>query len=419
MPLTLAEKLISMHAGHEVHAGELTVVKVDFAYVQDWTGPLTVDKIVELGAGLAKVPSHTAVFIDHASPSSFKEVSTGHVKLREYARDSGCMLSDIGGGVSHLVLGEQVTSPGMLMVGADSHTCQGGALGAFATGMGSTDIAVAMATGETWMLCPDAIRVEVTGKLSPGVYSKDIILYLIGLIGADGATYQSLEFFGDTIEGLSIPGRTTISSMAVEAGGKCGLFESDGHTLDWLRENKRESDFKEIKGDPGAKYVRVVKIDASHLEPMVSFPHMVDNTRPISHPDCKDVPIQQAYLGSTTNGYFEDFEAAARVLKGRHVAPGSRLVVTPGTKSVYRKMMAEGLMDIFLDAGGVINSPGCGACPGSHEGILGDGENCAASINRNFKGRMGNPKSFVYLASPALVAASAIEGKLADPRKYI
>ena len=419
MPLTLAEKLISMHAGREVHAGELTVVKVDFAYVQDWTGPLTVDKITELGVGLSKVPSRTAVFIDHASPSSFKEVSTGHVKLREYAKNSGCLLHDVGEGVSHLVLGEKVTSPGMLMLGADSHTCQGGALGAFATGMGSTDIGVAIATGETWMLVPDAIRVEVTGRLKPGVYSKDIILYLIGSIGADGATYQSLEFFGDTIENLSIPGRTTISSMAVEAGAKCGLFESDGHTLDWLRENGREGDYREIKADKGARYARVINIAAGSLEPMVSFPHMVDNTRPISHPDCKDVPVQQAYLGSTTNGYFEDFEAAASVLRGRHTAPGTRLVITPGTKSVYRKMMSSGLMDVFLDAGGVINSPGCGACPGSHEGILGDGENCVASINRNFKGRMGNPKAFVYLASPVTVAASAIEGKLADPRRYL
>ena len=418
MPQTLAEKLISMHARSDVRAGELTVVKVDFAYMQDWTGPLTVDKIYELGGPLAKDPSHAAVFIDHASPSSFKEVSTGHIKLRDYAGKSGCRLFDIGEGVSHLVLGEKVTSPGMLMVGADSHTCQGGALGAFSTGMGSTDVAVAISSGETWMMCPEATRVEVTGKLPDGVYAKDVILYLIGLIGADGATYQSLEFIGDTIDGLSIPGRVTLTSMAVEAGAKCGLCQSDAHTMDWLKENNREADYRDIKHEPGAKYVRVVNIDATKLVPMVSFPHTVDNTRPITHPDCKDVPIQQAYLGSTTNGYYEDMEAAARVLKGRHVAPGTRLVITPGTKKVYRRMMETGLFGIFLDAGGVINSPGCGACPGSHAGILGDGENCVASINRNFKGRMGNPNSFVYLASPALVAASAVEGKLADPRRY-
>ncbi len=419
MGQTLAEKLISRHAGMDIKAGSLTVVKVDFAYVQDWTGPLTIDKIRELGGALCHDPSRAAVFIDHASPSSFKEVSTGHMKLREFAKESGCLLFDIGEGVSHLVLGERVTSPGMLMVGADSHTCQGGALGAFCTGMGSTDVGVAMATGETWMLCPEAIKVEVTGKLAHGVYSKDIILYLIGTIGADGATYQSLEFMGDTVERMSLPARVTMASMAVEAGAKCGLFETDEHTRDWLREHHREGDYKEIRHDPGAHYARVVEIDASSVEPMISFPHTVDNTRPISHPDCKDVPVHQAYLGSTTNGYFEDFEAAARVLKGRHTAPGTRLVLTPGTKAVYRKMMETGLMDIFLDAGGVINSPGCGACPGSHTGILGDGENCVASINRNFKGRMGNPKSFVYLASPVTVAASAIEGRLADPRRYL
>ena len=419
MPQTLAEKLINMHSGRQVKAGEITVVNVDFAYMQDWTGPLTVDKIVELGGKLAFDPGHVAQFIDHGSPSYVKEISTGHVKLRKYAKDSGCILSDVGEGVSHLVLAESRTSPGMLMVGADSHTCQGGALGAFATGMGSTDVGVAMATGQTWMLVPETIRVDVTGRFQPGVYSKDAILWLIGHIGADGATYQSLEFHGDTVENMTIPARTTMASMAVECGAKCGLFESDGHTLDWLKENKREGDYKEIKADPGANYKRTIQIDASALEPGVAFPHMVDNYRPISHPDCKDVICHQAYLGSTTNGYFEDFEAAARILKGKHIAPGTRLIVTPGTKKVYRKMMETGLMDIFLDAGGVINSPGCGACPGGHEGILGDGENCISTINRNFVARMGNPKSFVYLASPATAAASAIEGKLADPRRRI
>jgi 3-isopropylmalate/(R)-2-methylmalate dehydratase large subunit len=418
MAQTLAEKLVSQHAGASVKSGELTIVKVDFAYVQDWTGPLTVDKINELGGSLAKDPSRVAVFIDHASPSSFKEVSTGHTKLRDYAKLSGCRIYDVGEGVSHLVLGESVTSPGMLMVGADSHTCNGGALAAFCTGMGSTDVAAAISMGATWMMCPRAIKVVVTGRLQPGVFSKDIILHLIGEIGADGATYQSLEFFGDTVEGLDIPARITMASMAVEAGAKVGLFESDANTKAWLRENNRESDYKEIRVDGGAEYSRTIQIRANEVEPTIAFPHMVDNARKITDPDCKDVKIQQAYLGSTTNGYFEDFAQAAQVLKGKRVADGTRLVITPGTKTVYRKMMQSGLMDIFLDAGGVINSPGCGACPGSHEGILGDGENCIASINRNFKGRMGNPNSFVYLASPAAVAAAAIEGKLADPRRY-
>ena len=419
MPMTLAEKLISAHAGRDVRAGELTPVDVDFAYVQDWTGPLTIDKIYELGGDLVKDPSRAAIFIDHASPSSFKEVSTGHMKLRDFAAKSGCLIFDIGEGVSHLVLGEKVTRPGMLMIGADSHTCQGGALGAFATGMGSTDVAAAMSTGKTWMLCPETTRVDVTGKLPQGVYAKDAILHLIGQIGADGATYQSLEFTGDTVENMTVTGRVTMASMAVEAGAKCGLFATDGHTRDWLIENRRENDYSEVRPDIGAKYARVVEIDAAALVPMVSFPHKVDNTRQITHPDCKDVPVQQAYLGSTTNGYYSDFEAAARILKGRHVARGTRLVLTPGTKSVYRKMIETGLVEIFLDAGGVINSPGCGACPGSHTGILGDGENCIASINRNFKARMGNPNSFVFLGSPATVAASAVEGRLADPRRYI
>ena len=419
MARTLAEKILGAHAGKDVRAGELAVVDVDFAYVQDWTGPLTVDKIAELGGPLAWDPKRVAVFIDHASPSSFKEVSTGHVKLRDYAKNSGCRLFDIGEGVSHLVLGEQVTSPGMLTVGADSHTCQGGALGAFSTGMGSTDVAVAMSTGKSWMMCPHAIKVVVTGALGPGVSSKDVILHLVGRIGADGATYAALEFMGDTIEAMSVAARTTISSMAVECGAKAGLFATDARTRTWLADNGREKDYKEILHEPGAAYQRVIEIDAGDLEPTVAFPHMVDNARVITHADCRDVPCHQAYLGSTTNGYYEDFAAAAEIIKGKRVAKGTRLVITPGTKKVFREMMRTGLMDIFLDAGGVINSPGCGACPGSHEGILGDGENCVASINRNFKGRMGNPASFVYLASPMTVAASAIEGKLSDPRRFL
>jgi len=419
MGQTLAEKLISMHAGGDVKAGSLAVVDVDFAYVQDWTGPLTVDVIHELGGPLVKDPAKAAVFIDHSSPSSVKDIATGHIKLRRFAKDSGCMLFDIGEGISHIFMSERYTAPGMLIIGADSHTCNGGALGAFATGMGSTDVAVAMSTGRTWMLCPEAVRVEVNGKLPAGVYSKDVILHLIGTIGADGATYQSLEFVGDSVEAMSIPARMTIASMAVEAGAKCGLFEADETTRTWLRENHRETSYRDIKHDIGADYVRTVEIDASKLEPVVSFPHTVDNTRPITHPDCRDVKIHQAYLGSSTNGTFEDFEAAAMVIKGRHVAPGTRLVLTPGTKSVYRKMLETGLFELFMDAGGVINSPGCGACPGSQTGILGNGENCVASMNRNFKGRMGNPEAFVYLASPATVAASAIEGRLADPRRYL
>jgi len=419
MPRTLAEKLISAHAGREVTSGEFSVVDVDFSYVQDWTGPLTIDVAREIGGGKLHDPSSFAVFIDHSSPSSFKDISTGHIKLRGFVEETGCLLFDIGQGVSHIVMTEKMTKPNMLLVGADSHTCNGGAMGAFATGMGSTDIAAAMVTGKTWMMCPQTTLVVVEGELPTGLYSKDIILKLIGDIGADGATYQSLEFTGSTIAGLKIPARSTIASMAVEAGGKCGLFETDDNTREWLSLNGRPDDFSELKREEGAGYIRTVEIDATKLEPQVALPHTVDNVRPITHKDCKDIVVHQAYLGSSTNGNYDDFKAAADVLKGHTVAPGTRLVVTPGTKTVYRKMFETGVADVFLDAGGVINSPGCGACPGSHTGILGDGENCIASMNRNFKGRMGNPEAFVFLSSPATVAASAIEGKIADPRRYL
>jgi 3-isopropylmalate/(R)-2-methylmalate dehydratase large subunit len=419
MPKTLAEKLISAHAGRDVKAGELAVVEVDFAYVQDWTGPLTVDMAREIGHGRIHDPARMAVFIDHSSPSSFKDISTGHIKLRAFVAETGCHIFDVGQGISHIVMTEKMTRPNMLILGADSHTCNGGAMGAFATGMGSTDIAAAMVTGKTWMMCPHTTLVVVDGDLPVGVYAKDIILKLIGDVGADGATYQSLEFTGSAIPTLKVPARSTIASMAVEAGGKVGLFETDGNTREWLKLNGRPDDYSELKRDEGAEYIRTVEIDASVLEPQVALPHMVDNVRPITHSDCKDIKVHQAYLGSSTNGNYDDFAAAAEVLKGRSVAPGTRLVITPGTKTVYKKMMDTGLFDIFMDAGGVINSPGCGACPGSHTGILGDGENCIASMNRNFKGRMGNPESSVFLASPATVAASAIEGVIADPRRYL
>lgn len=417
--MTLVEKVLSNKAGKGLVPGELALVDVDLAYVQDWTGPLAISQLKELGFKKLKNPERVAIFIDHSSPSSSKEIATSHKLLRDFAQMTGCRLYDVGSGVSHVVAAEELVKPWDVVLGADSHTCMGGAFGAFATGMGSTDVAVAMMLGKTWLKVPETIKLEASGDFQKGVYAKDLILYLIGKIGADGATYKSLEIEGSLIRKLPMYERLVITNMAIEAGAKCGIILADGETKNYLEERGRGADYKPIESDPDAQYETIVSIDVSSLEPVISFPHTVDNIRLISHPDCKDVRIDQVYLGTCTNGRVEDFRAVAQMLKGRKVAKGTRLVVTPGSKEVYAKCLKEGIFEVILEAGGVINSPGCGACPGSQTGILGDGENCISTMNRNFKGRMGNPNSFIYLASPATCAASAIEGRIADPRSYV
>lgn len=419
MGKTMVEKIIGRHAGKEVVAGELAVVDVDLAYVQDWTGPLAISQIKEMGFKELKHPDKVAIFIDHSSPSSAKEIATSHIGLREFSRNTGCKLYDVGSGVCHVIVAEKLAKPWDLIIGADSHTCMGGAFGALATGMGSTDVAVAMALGKTWLKVPEAIKVEVKGRFQKGVYAKDLMLYLIGKIGADGASYKSLEFTGDTIDDLPMHERLVLANMAIEAGAKCGIFPSDRNTNAYLAQYGREGDYKEIALDTDAVYERKIEIDASGLEPIIAFPHSVDNVRAISHPECSDIKVDQIYVGTCTNGRFEDLKVVADMLKGKRVKNGTRLIITPGSKDVYQKAMRAGLLDIFIEAGGVVNSPGCGACPGAQTGILGDGERCLSTMNRNFKGRMGNPASFIYLASPATCAASAITGKITDPRRFL
>ena len=419
MAQTLAEKILSRAAGKEVRAGELVVVPVDLAYAQDWTGPLAVRQIEELGWTELKEPDKVALFIDHSAPSSSREHATNHLLLRDFAQRTGCRLFDVGAGVCHALAAEQLVKPWDVVVGADSHTCTGGGLGAFATGMGSTDVAVAMGLGKTWLRVPEAIKVTVHGMLPHGVYAKDLILWLIGHISADGATYMSLEFRGLAIEAMPVAERLVISNMAVEAGAKCGIMPADEQTRAYLAEMEREECFQPLESDAEAEYSEVVAVDASSLLPQVSFPHAVDNVRPINHPDCADVALDQVYIGTCTNGRYEDFAVVAEILQGRKVYPRTRLVLTPGSRDTYLRCLREGLFEVLIEAGAAVNSPSCGACPGSQTGILGDGERCLASMNRNFKGRMGNPEAFVYLGSPATCAASAVEGRLTDPRGYL
>jgi len=312
---------------------------------------------------------------------------------------------------------EEEVKPGDVVIGADSHTCTGGALSAFATGVGSTDAAVAMALGKIWFRVPETIRVVVNGKLPAGVFGKDIILHLIGKIGAAGATYKALEFDGDAIEHLEMAGRMTIANMAVEAGAKVGLFPSDEITREWLNRMRRPGDFRKMSSDPDARYEKVIEIDAKALQPTIACPHQVDNTMTIDR--IGEVKMDQVYLGTSCNGRLEDLQIAAKILKRKKIHSKIRMIVTPGSRLVYLEALKDGTMETLIEAGALAMPPGCGACVGLHEGVLGDGEVCLATQPRNFKGRMGSPDSFIYLGSPAVAAATAIEGKIADPRKYL
>lgn len=417
MGMTLAEKILSEHAGKDVRPGEIVVVNTDLVYAQDGTGPLAVRKILEMGFEKVSNPPKTIFFLDHAAPSPRFELSNDHHFLREFAERTGCLISDVGYGISHQVVAEKEVKPGDVVIGADSHTCTGGALSAFATGVGSTDAAVAMALGKIWLRVPETIQVLVNGELPAGVYGKDIILHLIGKIGAAGATYKALEFAGDTIKHLEMAGRMTIANMAVEAGAKVGIFPSDEITRKWLNRMGRPGDFKKIGSDPDALFEKVIEIDAKTLDPMIACPHQVDNTMTIDH--IGDVKVDQVYLGTSCNGRLEDLQIAAKILKGKKIHPRLRMIVTPGSRTVYIEALKDGTMETLIEAGAIAMPPGCGACVGLHEGVLGDGEVCLATQPRNFKGRMGSPDSFIYLGSPAVAAATAIEGRITDPRKYL
>lgn len=417
MGQTIAEKILSAHAGKQVTPGELIITNIDAVMVQDGTGPLAINEFEKLNKSKLFNPERTILFIDHAAPSPVKELSNSHIVLREFAKKYGAVLSEIGEGVCHQRLVESYVNPGEVLLGADSHTCTSGALGAFATGVGSTDIAVVMALGKTWLKVPATYKIVLNGKFSKGVYAKDLILYLIGLIGADGATYKALEFSGDGAENLSMSERFTISNMAVEAGAKAGLFETDEKTLEYLKEKGRGELFKEIKADKDASYERVINIDLSEIKPMISCPHTVDNTKEIDKMD--KVEINQVYIGTCTNGRIEDLRVASNILKGKKVKDGVRLLVAPASRQVFLQALEEGLITTLVESGASIVTSGCGACVGVHAGILGDGEVCLSTQNRNFQGRMGNSKGFIYISSPATAAYSAIKGYISDVREVL
>ena len=419
MGQTLVEKVISKVSGKNVYAGDVVLCPLDVVMIHDGTGMLAIqefERLQDAGFSVAK-PDRTLVFLDHAAPSPRIELATDHIHLRKFAWDNGAKLYEIGSGVCHQILVEDWIRPGTVVLGADSHTCTGGALGALGTGMGSTDVAVGMALGQNWFRVPETIKVVLTGALPKGVFSKDIILHLAGLIGSDGANYKVLEFGGPATLDLPMHERFTLCNMAIELGAKTGMFASDDITKQYLLGQRREQDWVSLCPDADAQYSLVVPIQLDALEPMIAKPHSVDNVAKIS--EVAGIKIQHIHLGSCTNGRLEDLAIAAGILRGKKLAPSARMVVMPASPAVYKAAMKAGYVEEFMDAGALVLPPGCGPCSGVHMGLLGNGENCLSTTNRNFKGRMGNPTASIYLASPAVAAASALTGCISDPREVL
>ncbi|MFC1999597.1 3-isopropylmalate dehydratase large subunit [Chloroflexota bacterium] len=417
MGKTLAERILSQKSGTDAGAGDIVIAQVDLVFVQDGTGPLAVRQFEASGFEKVANPQRTALFLDHAAPSPARQLSNDHTLLRSFSIKTGALLFEVGEGVCHQIVAESLANPGEVILGADSHTTTAGGLGAFATGMGSTDIAMAMALGKTWLRVPESFQIALEGNFGRGVYAKDLILHLIGLIGADGATYKALEFYGYTVNSMSISDRLTIANMAIEAGGKAGLFPSDDTSREYLVARGRGDKYMPLQADYDAIYERTIEVDAAALEPTVSVPHTVDNTALAR--DLKGTKVQQAFIGTCTNGRLEDMALAASILKGRKRHANTRLIIAPASTEVLQASIQAGHIQTLLEAGALIDPPGCAACVGIHQGVLGDGESCISTANRNFHGRMGNPDSFIYLASPATAAASAITGEITDPREFL
>jgi 3-isopropylmalate/(R)-2-methylmalate dehydratase large subunit len=417
MGRTIAEKIFSTHCGRDVRAGELVVTEVDFMMGQDGTSPLAIKAFRELGGENVLDPKRVALVIDHSSPSPLEGVSNLHGMMRSFAAEQGTGIYDVGCGVCHCLLPEQGhVAPGEIVIGADSHTTTYGAINAFSTGVGSTDLAAAMLTGRLWFKVPPTLRLELRGELPAGVYSKDVALYLAGELTADGATYLAVEYGGEVIDSLSVEARFTISNMAVEMGAKAGLMEADGKTLAWVSARVSRA-FTPVAPDADADYEGVMEFDLDGLAPQVAEPHRVDSVRPVE--EVEGTPIHEAVIGTCTNGRLEDLEVAMRILAGRRVSPEVRLIVAPASRQVLMDAMEKGIVRRLIEAGAVFVTPGCGPCVGTHNGVPADGERVISTANRNFKGRMGNSSAFIYLASPATVAASAVAGKITDPRRML
>lgn len=416
MGMTMTQKILAAHAGLEsVQAGQLIMADLDLVLANDITGPVAIHEVEKLNKKTVFDKDKIALVPDHFTPN--KDIkSAEHCKcVREYAKAHDITnYFEVGQmGIEHALVPEKgLIVAGDVCIGADSHTCTYGALGAFSTGVGSTDMGCGMITGQAWFKVPSAIRIELTGKLSKWVSGKDVILHIIGMIGVDGALYRSMEFAGDGVASLSMDDRFSIANMAIEAGAKNGIFPVDEQTIAYMKEHSTK-EYKVFEADEDAEYDEVIKIDLSTLKPTVAFPHLPENTKTVD--EAGDVTIDQVVIGSCTNGRISDLREAASVLKGRKVADGIRAIVIPATQSIYMQAIEEGLVQTFIEAGAVVSTPTCGPCLGGHTGCLAKGERAVSTTNRNFVGRMGHVESEVYLASPAVAAASAVTGKISQP----
>jgi len=417
MGKTIVEKIFSLSSGKDSYAGDIVVASIDAAMAHDGTVLLALEAFKDMGGRSVWDPSKIILVIDHVAPSSNENFARVHEAMRRFARKYGAKIYDVGSGICHqLMIESGIVRPGSLIVGADSHTCTYGALGAFSTGIGSTEMAAVFISGKLWFKVPETIRVEINGFTPPMVLPKDIILKIISVIGADGATYKALEYCGETIKNMSIDGRLTLCNMAVEMGAKTGIIEPDEKTKEYLA-SIGIRDYTYIRSDEDAEYAEKIRLDVSELEPMIACPHAVDNVKQVK--DVEGIEINQVFLGSCTNGRIEDLRVAAKILEGKKIKDGVRMIVIPASKSIYLQALREGLIETFIKAGCTVCNPGCGPCAGAHQGILGPGEVCLSTSNRNFKGRMGSADAEIYLASPATAAASALEGKITDPRRLL
>jgi 3-isopropylmalate/(R)-2-methylmalate dehydratase large subunit len=417
--LTLAEKILAAHSGKgKVSPGEFINVRVDLVLANDITAPLAIKEFQRLGVNRVYDPKKIVMVPDHFCPNKDILSAEQAKMIREFARQYDLVYFEVGRmGIEHVLLPEQgLVLPGEVVVGADSHTCTYGALGAFATGMGSTDIAVAMATGEIWMKVPPTIKFVYRGKLGKWVGGKDLILYTIGDIGVDGALYSVMEFTGEAIDTLPMDGRFTMANMAIEAGAKAGIFRVDGETKKYVKARAKHS-YQVYEPDEDAEYAKTIEYDVSKIEPQVAMPHLPSNVKPISQ--VGNIKIDQVVIGSCTNGRLDDLRLAALLLRGRQVSPEVRCIIIPGTQQIYLDALREGLIETFIKAGAAVSTPTCGPCLGGYMGVLAAGERCVSTTNRNFVGRMGSPQSEVYLANPAVAAASAILGRIASPEEII
>ncbi len=414
---TIAENIISNHVGKEVHANDIVVCPVDFMMSQDGTTPLTIRAFKEMKGKKVARPDRYAVVIDHNAPSPLEAVSNLHKEMREFAKEQGSIIFDVGEGVCHVLVPEQgYALPGSVIIGADSHTTTYGALNAFATGVGSTDMAAALISGKTWFKVPQTVRIDFGGRLPKGSYSKDIALRMCGMLTANGATYKALEISGEAISSLSVEARMTISNMAVETGAKVGLMAADQKVLDYVS-GRAKYGFKGVESDAGARYERSIKEDVSRLGPQIACPPDVDNVVPIEK--VLGMHLDQVFIGTCTNGRIEDLKVVAEIIGKSRVAKGLRLIVAPASREVLESAMECGIVQRLVKAGAAVITPSCGPCVGTCGGIPSDEEVVLSTANRNFKGRMGNTKASVYLSSPATAAYSAVKGCISDPREVV